>query len=99
MVYPLLPLFIAGLVPAGSAAVYIGLMEGVAESTASLLKLVSGYISDKLSRRKGLTVAGYFISTICRLFMAFSQTGLQVVFFRFSTALVKEYAPLRVTHC
>ncbi len=83
MVYPLLPLFIAGLVPAGSAAVYIGLMEGVAESTASLLKLVSGYISDKLSRRKGLTVAGYFISTICRLFMAFSQTGLQVVFFRF----------------
>lgn len=83
MVYPLLPLFIAGLVPAGSAAIYIGLMEGIAESTASLLKLVSGYISDKLSRRKALTVAGYFISTICRFFMAFSQTGLQVVFFRF----------------
>ncbi len=83
MVYPLLPLFIAGLVPAGSAVIYIGLMEGVAESTASLLKLVSGYISDRLSRRKALTTLGYFISTICRLFMAFSQTGLQVVFFRF----------------
>ncbi len=83
MVYPLLPLFIAGLVPAGSAAIYIGLMEGIAESTASLLKLVSGYISDKLSRRKALTVSGYFISTICRLFIALSQTGLQVVFFRF----------------
>ncbi|MGC8847046.1 MAG: MFS transporter, partial [Candidatus Hydrogenedens sp.] len=83
MVYPLLPLFIAGLVPAGSAVIYIGLMEGIAESTASLLKLVSGYISDKLSRRKTLTVAGYLISTICRFFMAFSQTGLQVVLFRF----------------
>ncbi len=83
MVYPLLPLFIAGLVPAGSAVIYIGLMEGIAESTASLLKLVSGYISDRLSRRKALTVIGYLISTVCRLFMAFSQTGLQVVFFRF----------------
>lgn len=83
MVYPLLPLFIAGLVPAGSAVIYIGLMEGIAESTASLLKLVSGYISDRISRRKSLTVVGYFISTICRFFMAFSQTGLQVVFFRF----------------
>lgn len=83
MVYPLLPLFIAGLVPAGSAVIYIGLMEGIAESTASLLKLVSGYLSDRLARRKALTVAGYFISTICRLFMAFSQTGLHVVLFRF----------------
>ncbi len=83
MVYPLLPLFIAGLVPPGKAVIYIGLMEGIAESTASILKLASGYISDRLSRRKALTVTGYFISTICRFFMAFSQTGLQVVFFRF----------------
>lgn len=83
MVYPLLPIFIASLVPAGSAPYYIGLMEGIAESTASLLKLASGYISDKIRKRKMLTVLGYFISTSCRLLMAIAQTGGQVVIFRF----------------
>ncbi|MCX8065537.1 MAG: MFS transporter [Candidatus Hydrogenedentes bacterium] len=83
MVYPLLPIFIGSLVPPGSAPYYIGLMEGIAESTASLLKLVSGYVSDKIKKRKILTVSGYFISTICRLLIAFAQTGGQVVLFRF----------------
>ncbi len=58
-------------------------MEGIAESTASLLKLASGYISDKIKKRKALTIAGYFISTLCRLLIAVAQTGTQVVFFRF----------------
>ncbi len=83
MVYPLLPIFISGLVATGSAPFYIGLMEGVAESTASLLKLISGYISDKIKKRKFLTVSGYFISTFCRLLIALAQSGGQVVFFRF----------------
>ena len=48
MVNPLLPIFITGLVPVGWAAVYVGLMEGVAETTASLLKIFSGRISDRL---------------------------------------------------
>jgi MFS family permease len=54
MITPLLPIFIAGLVPLGLAPVYVGLMEGVAETTASLLKLVCGHVSDRLGKRKAL---------------------------------------------
>ncbi len=70
MMNPLLPVFIAGLVPLGLAPVYIGLMEGVAETTASLLKLVSGHLSDYLGRRKMLVVAGYGLSMLARPLMA-----------------------------
>ena len=70
MMNPLLPIFIAGLVPLGLAPVYVGLMEGVAETTASLLKLVSGRLSDYLGRRKMLVVAGYGLSTFARPLMA-----------------------------
>lgn len=70
MMNPLLPIFIAGLVPLGMAPVYVGLMEGVAETTASLLKLVSGRLSDYLGKRKMLVVAGYGLSTLARPLMA-----------------------------
>ncbi len=70
MMNPLLPIFIAGLVPLGLAPVYVGLMEGVAETTASLLKLASGHISDRLGKRKMLVVAGYGLSTMARPLMA-----------------------------
>ncbi len=70
MMNPLLPIFIAGLVPLGLAPVYVGLMEGVAETTASLLKLVSGHISDRLGKRKMLVVAGYGLSAVARPLMA-----------------------------
>ncbi len=69
MMNPLLPIFIAGLVPLGLAPVFVGLMEGVAETTASLLKLVSGQISDRIGKRKALVVAGYGISTVARPLM------------------------------
>jgi MFS family permease len=70
MMNPLLPIFLAGLVPLGLAPVYVGLMEGVAETTASLLKLASGRLSDYLGRRKMLVVAGYGLSTFARPLMA-----------------------------
>ena len=70
MMNPLLPIFIAGLVPLGLAPIYVGLMEGVAETTASLLKLVSGHISDRLGKRKMLVVTGYGLSTAARPLMA-----------------------------
>jgi MFS family permease len=69
MMNPLLPVFIAGLVPLGWAPVYVGLMEGVAETTASLLKLASGRLSDYLGRRKVLVVLGYGLSTLARPLM------------------------------
>lgn len=64
MIYPLLPVFLTAALGAGPAA--LGIIEGIAESTASLLKLYSGYISDRIKRRKGWIVAGYGISNVIR---------------------------------
>jgi len=64
MLINLLPLFLANVLGAGT--VVIGLIEGLAESVASLLKVISGWLSDKLGRRKWLTVAGYSVSTIVK---------------------------------
>ncbi|HEY0134876.1 MAG TPA: MFS transporter, partial [Nannocystis sp.] len=83
MMNPLLPLFVAGLVPVGLAPVVLGLMEGVAEATASLLKLVSGRLSDRLGRRKGLVLLGYGLSTLVRPLMGLATGGAQVVGVKF----------------
>jgi len=83
MIYPLLPVFFTGLVGAGGAALYVGMMEGIAESTASVLKVFSGRISDALGRRKALAVAGYGLSTVCRPLMALALAGWHVVGLRF----------------
>jgi len=64
MIYPLLPTFMAGVL--GASASVIGGIEGAAESTASMLKLVSGWWSDRLRRRKHLVVGGYTLSAIAR---------------------------------
>lgn len=82
MIYPLLPVFFSGIVPPAAAAVYIGLMEGLAESSASLIKFYSGRVSDRLKRRKPLAVAGYTISSTIRPFTAIATAGWQVVVFR-----------------
>ena len=95
MIYPLLPVFFSGLaiaagVPAdrpeliaGWVAFYVGLMEGMAETTASLLKIFSGRISDALGKRKILAVIGYGISTVCRPVMAVATMGWHLVALRF----------------
>lgn len=82
MIAPLLPLFIAGLAP-GKAALWVGLMEGIAETTSSLLKVVSGRMSDRSGRRKPLVVAGYGLSTLSRPLIAIAAVPLQVVILRF----------------
>jgi MFS family permease len=64
MIYPLLPLFLSDVLHAPRT--FIGAVEGAAEATASLLKLVSGRIVDMMTRRKPLTVAGYGISSLVR---------------------------------
>jgi MFS family permease len=66
MVINLLPLFLANVL--GAKTSIIGIIEGVAESTASILKLFSGWLSDKLGSRKWLAVAGYGISAIAKPF-------------------------------
>jgi len=64
MIYPLLPVFLTATLGAGPAA--LGIIEGVAETTASLLKLVSGIWSDRTGRKKPLVLSGYGISAAMR---------------------------------
>lgn len=87
MITNLVPLFLANVLKSGTAA--IGLIEGVAETTASLMKVYSGYLSDKLGRRKWLTVAGYSFSTIAKPFLYFAQTWGWVLGVRFFDRLGK----------
>jgi len=75
MIYPLVPVFVAAL---GSGAILLGVIEGVAETTASMLKLISGIISDKIGKRKLLVLIGYSISSFIRFRPgAFWRRGIQ----------------------
>jgi MFS family permease len=81
MVYPLLPLFLTRTL--GASAAFVGLVEGVAETTASLLKLVSGWLSDRLGRRKALVTWGYGLSSLTRPLMAMALLPVHVLGIRF----------------
>jgi MFS family permease len=80
IIYPLLPLFLTTTL--GASARMVGVIEGAAESTASLLKLASGWWSDRLGRRKGIVVLGYSIASLARPLVALAQTGGQVLAIR-----------------
>lgn len=67
MLFNLIPLFLANVL--GVKANAIGVIEGIAETTASLLKIFSGWLSDRLGARKWPTVAGYSLSTIAKPFL------------------------------
>ncbi len=81
MIYPLVPLFLANVI--GIDKSLIGLVEGVAESTASLLKAFSGWFSDRTGNRKWWMAAGYGISVLSRPFMAVAAGWHQVMGARF----------------
>jgi MFS family permease len=87
MIYPLLPVFLASVL--GANASFIGAIEGVAETTASLLKLVSGWWSDKVGSRKRLVVFGYGLASVVRPFTAMAQTATQVLFIRLTDRIGK----------
>ncbi len=72
MVINILPLFLSNVL--GVKTNIIGLIEGVAESTASIIKLFSGWLSDKLHARKWLAVAGYGLSALSKPFFYFANT-------------------------
>ena len=69
MVYPLIPLFLAGL---GATPLIIGLIEGIAESLAAFLRVFSGWWGDRTGQEKQLTVAGYSASLLYKLILLFS---------------------------
>jgi len=79
MIYPLVPVFIAAL---GSGAILLGVIEGIAETTASMLKLVSGIISDKIGKRKLLVLIGYTISSLVRPFTGLVTAAWQIIIIR-----------------
>ncbi|HSE63312.1 MAG TPA: MFS transporter [Thermoanaerobaculia bacterium] len=87
MIYPLLPAFLTKTLGAGPAAV--GLIEGVAETTASLAKVGSGAWSDRVRRRKPLVVLGYAIAAIARPLVAVANAWTQVLAIRFTDRVGK----------
>lgn len=87
MIYPLLPAFLTKTLGAGPAA--IGLIEGVAETTASLAKIGSGVWSDRVHRRKPLVVLGYAIAAIVRPLVAFAHVWTEVLAIRFADRVGK----------
>ena len=80
MVFPLIPLFLTTALGAGAYAV--GVVEGAAETTASLLKVVSGYWSDKIRKRKPFVLFGYSLSSLTKPLFAFANVWLFVLFIR-----------------
>ncbi|BET57144.1 MFS transporter [Geobacter sp. 60473] len=87
MIYPLLPLFLTTVLGAGPA--FLGVIEGVAESTAALLKLVSGIVSDRTRSRKGLVLAGYTLSSLARPLVAAATGPVAVLAIRFADRVGK----------
>jgi MFS family permease len=79
MVYPLLPIFLASLGAGGTA---IGFIAGLSEMTASLFRVVSGFLSDRLKKRKAAVLFGYGLSTLARPLLALSSTWAHVLGFR-----------------
>jgi MFS family permease len=77
MVYPLLSLYLTTTL--GTTPVIVGIIEGIAESLASLLKTYSGYLSDKIGRRKPLAILGYGLATVGRLFLYLSTSWAWVL--------------------
>lgn len=81
MIYPLLPVFLTTVLGAGAFA--LGIIEGTAEMTASILKIVSGYLSDRAERRKPIVMVGYTLSSLMRPLIGLATVWHQVLFFRF----------------
>jgi MFS family permease len=81
MIYPILPVFLSDVL--GSSKLFIGLIEGIAESTASILKIFSGWLSDKLGKRKILVSLGYGLSSLGKPILSVVTAGWQVLVLRF----------------
>ncbi|MFH1012714.1 MAG: MFS transporter [Candidatus Peregrinibacteria bacterium] len=80
LVFPLLPLYITTVL--GGGAVAVGVIEGAAEATASLLKVVSGYWSDKIKKRKPFVFFGYTLSALMKPVLAFAGNWFTVLVIR-----------------
>jgi MFS family permease len=87
MIVNLVPLFLSSVL--GVRLAVVGLVEGVAETTASLLKIFSGAFSDRLGERKRLAVLGYGLSTLAKPFLYFASSWGWVLGVRFADRVGK----------
>lgn len=86
MAYWVLPAFLVSL---GAGPAQLGLIEGIAESVASFAKLFSGYLTDRIERRKPLVVAGYFVANAVKPILAIVAAWPQILLIRFADRLAK----------
>jgi len=86
MAYWVLPAFLVSL---GAGPAQLGLIEGIAESVASFAKLFSGYLTDRIERRKPLVVAGYFVANAVKPLLAAATAWWHILLIRFSDRLAK----------
>ena len=77
MIYPLLPAFVTGVL--GGGAVALGALDGAADAAAALVKLVSGRLADRVTRRGPLIVIGYLVAVVVRPVIAVTAAAWQVV--------------------
>jgi len=87
MLFNLLPLFLFNVL--GTRTSIIGFIEGLAETTSSLLKIVSGWLSDRWGSRKNLAVSGYVLSTLAKPFLYFASSWGWVLGVRFMDRIGK----------
>ena len=86
MAYWVLPAFLTSI---GAGPATLGLIEGIAESVASFAKLFSGYLTDRVERRKPLVVSGYAVANALKPLLAIATTWWQVLIIRFGDRLSK----------
>ncbi len=79
MIYPLLPVYLSRVL--GASAMSLGVIEGVAEAVNSVLKIISGYWSDR-ARRKPIVIGGYALSSLARPLIGFTKSWPQVLLIR-----------------
>ena len=87
IIHALLPLFLTATL--GVSVAMVGLIDGVAESTASISKVFSGYLSDRLGRRKPLILLGYGLGALSKPFFALAGTAAMVLGARFADRIGK----------
>ncbi len=81
MIFPFIPIFLTSIL--GASLTFVGLVEGIADATASLLKIPSGWISDRMKRRKPFAVFGYSLSAISKPLLALASLPWHVLGVRF----------------
>ncbi len=86
---PILPLYLANVLHLDKS--FIGLTEGIVTSSASIFKIVSGFLTDKLKSRKSIVFVGYFLSFIARPLLAFTSAAPLVLGLRFIDGVAKAF--------